>query len=156
MRFITFLAATAALTLVRAADVAEVAADGALEGAAFLPAQQTSLDSPVGPFQVSSLARSSSYSFNSNLPQTTTFAPGTPNIAAPESRVTPSYFNDPTNTQVPLVSFSTNGPISITGTASAATAPSARPDGAMARAAGGAGVLAVAAAAAAFGAAYVL
>lgn len=154
MRFITFIAAASALTLARSADL-EVAADGVAD-VAFAPAAQTSLDSPVGPFNVESLARSSSYAFNSNLPQTTTFQPGTPAIATPQSRVTPSYFNDPTNTFIPQVSFSTGGQVSITGTASAATAPSSTPDAAIARGASSAGIMVVAAAAAALGAAYVL
>ena len=86
----------------------------------------------AGTFAVSSLGRSSSFSYNSALPSTTSFVVNSPAFASPAAVETPSGFNAPIVTSVPLLSQSSSMPISLVTTTSVSVeaAPTSRPDGA--------------------------
>lgn len=106
-----------------------------------LPADPHLRSDAAGTFAVSSLARSSSYSYDSSLPKTTSFVVESPDYASAQAVVTPSGFNAPIVTSVPLLTQSSSHAVSLvtTTSVSVAAAPSSRPDGAAARGGAAAG-----------------
>ncbi|CEH14456.1 hypothetical protein CBOM_02301 [Ceraceosorus bombacis] len=101
-------------------------------GTVFDPAQTNAggTTNSAGTFAVSSLAKSFSYSFDSNIPQTSSFALSSVQFGSPQAQVTPGFYTDPTNTAVGFFTpSSSEGRPSITSSVSVQAVPTAPADG---------------------------